>query len=77
MLNALIERGFGIRREHAYEIYHNAKGGGQLAKTDRLDASMIAYYAECYTLNTRGHKICRASMKFLLVDSQLKHLGMT
>jgi len=48
-LNVLIERGFRVSREHAYKIHHHAKGSGQLAKTDRLDASMISHYAECYS----------------------------
>lgn len=49
VLNALIREGFRVSREHAFRIHHHAKGSGQLAKTDRLDASMIAHYAECYS----------------------------
>src|SRR3989304_1639993 len=49
VLNALIKFGFRVSREHAFKIHHHAKGSGQLAKTDRLDASMIAHYAECYS----------------------------
>lgn len=49
VLNALIDKGFRVSREHAYKIHHHAKGSGQLAKTDSLDASMIAHYAECYS----------------------------
>src|SRR5882724_3171734 len=48
VLNGLIKRGFKVSREHALRIHHHAKGSGQMAKTDRLDASMIAHYAECY-----------------------------
>lgn len=48
VLNALIRGGFRVSREHAFRIYHHAKGSGQLAKTDRLDAEMIAHYAQCY-----------------------------
>jgi len=48
ILNALIRRGLRVSREHAYKIHHHGKASGQLAKTDRLDASVIAHYAECY-----------------------------
>ena len=48
VLNALIKEGFRVSREHAFRIHHHAKGRCQMAKTDRLDASMIAHYAECY-----------------------------
>lgn len=43
VLNALITGGFRVSREHAFRIHHHAKGSGQLAKTDRLDAGMIAH----------------------------------
>jgi len=49
LLNALIKEGLRVSRQHAYRIHHHAKGSGQMAKTDRLDASMIAHYAECYS----------------------------
>ncbi len=48
VMNALIIGGFRVSRQHAFRIHHHAKGSGQMAKTDRLDASMIAHYAECY-----------------------------
>jgi Transposase and inactivated derivatives len=49
VLNALIKRGFRVSREHALRIHHHAKASGQMAKTDRLDASVIAHYAQCYS----------------------------
>jgi transposase len=52
VLNALIRGGFRVSREHAFRIHHHAKGSGQLAKTDRLDAGMIAHYAQCYAQET-------------------------
>ncbi len=48
VLNALIKEGFRVSREHAFRIHHHAKGSGQMAKADHLDASMISHYAECY-----------------------------
>src|SRR3990172_5075518 len=54
VLNALIKFGFRVSREHAFKIHHHAKGSGQLAETDRLDASMIAHYAECYSEEIEG-----------------------
>jgi transposase len=49
VFNALVEAGFRVSREHAYRIHHHARGSGQLAKTDSLDSSMIAHYAQCYS----------------------------
>jgi len=49
VFNALVDGGFRVSREHAYKIHHHARGSGQLAKTDRVDASMIAHYAQCYS----------------------------
>jgi transposase len=49
VLNALIKRGFRVSRQHAFRIHHHAKASGQMAKTDRLDASVIAHYAQCYS----------------------------
>jgi transposase len=49
VINALVEAGLRVSREHAYKIHHHARGSGQLAKTDRVDASMIAHYAQCYS----------------------------
>jgi transposase len=45
---ALNQAGFNVCREHPLKIYHHAKGRGKLAKTDRLDASTLAHYAECF-----------------------------
>lgn len=45
---ALNQAGFNVCREHPLKIYHHAKGRGRLAKTDRLDASTLAHYAECF-----------------------------
>jgi transposase len=29
-------------------MHHHAKGSGNLAKTDKLDAKKLAHYGECY-----------------------------
>ncbi len=50
VLNALIRRGLRVSREHAYKIHHHGRASGQLAKSDKLDASVIAHYAECYSV---------------------------
>lgn len=57
VLNALIREGFRVSREHAFRIHHHAKGSGQMAKTDRLDAAMIAHYAECYSSEIEPMKL--------------------
>jgi transposase len=49
VLNALIRRGLKVSREHAYKIHHHGRASGQLAKSDKLDASVIAHYAEVYS----------------------------
>ena len=49
VLNALISRGVRVSREHAYKIHHHGRASGQLAKSDKLDASVIADYAEVYS----------------------------
>jgi transposase len=49
VLNALIGRGLRVSREHAYKIHHHGRASGQLAKSDKLDASVIAHYAEVYS----------------------------
>jgi transposase len=46
--NALMEAGFNVSRQHAYKIHHHAKAMGKLAKTDKIDAGVIAHYAQCY-----------------------------
>jgi transposase len=48
LLLALSEAGLTVHREHPLKVYHHAKGRGKLAKTDRLDASTLAHYAECF-----------------------------
>jgi transposase len=48
VLEALNKAGLKVCREHPLKIYHHAKGRGKLAKTDRLDASTLAHYAECF-----------------------------
>ena len=48
LYNALMGAGFKVSREHPYKIHHHAKGMGKLAKTDRIDAGVIAHYAQCY-----------------------------
>ena len=45
---ALTEAGLPVHREHPLKVHHHAKGRGKLAKTDRLDASTLAHYAECF-----------------------------
>jgi transposase len=45
---ALSEAGLPVHREHPLKVHHHAKGRGKLAKTDRLDASTLAHYAECF-----------------------------
>lgn len=49
LYNALMEAGFRVSREHPYKIHHHAKGMGKLAKTDKIDAGVIAHYAQCYS----------------------------
>jgi len=48
VLEALSQAGLKVYREHPLKVYHHAKGRGKLAKTDRLDASTLAHYAECF-----------------------------
>lgn len=48
VMEALSQAGLKVHREHPLKIYHHAKGRGKLAKTDRLDASTLAHYAECF-----------------------------
>jgi transposase len=48
VLTALKKAGLSVHREHPLKVYHHAKGRGKLAKTDRLDASTLAHYAECF-----------------------------
>ncbi len=48
VLEALSQAGLRVYREHPLKVYHHAKGRGKLAKTDRLDASTLAHYAECF-----------------------------
>ena len=48
VLEALHQAGLKVYREHPLKVYHHAKGRGKLAKTDRLDASTLAHYAECF-----------------------------
>jgi transposase len=53
VLNALIRRGLRVSREHAYKIHHHGRASGQLAKSDKLDASVIAHYAEVYSMKIK------------------------
>ncbi|MGH7884326.1 MAG: IS110 family transposase [Thermodesulfobacteriota bacterium] len=48
VFNSLTEAGFRVSREHAYKIHHHAKAMGKLAKTDKIDAGVIAHYAQCH-----------------------------
>ena len=65
LYKALIEAGFKVSREHPYKIHHHAKGMGKLAKTNRIDAGVIAHYAQCYC---EGIEVTRATNQQLLLS---------
>ncbi len=46
LLAALIAAGIEARRVNPREVHHFARAAGQLAKTDRIDAHMLARFAE-------------------------------
>ena len=46
LLAALIAAGIEARRVNPREVHHFARAAGQLAKTDRIDARMLALFAE-------------------------------
>ena len=46
LLAALIAAGIETRRVNPREVHHFARAAGQLAKTDRIDARMLALFAE-------------------------------
>ncbi len=46
LLAALIAAGIEARRVNPREVHHFARAAGQLAKTDRIDARMLARFAE-------------------------------
>ena len=46
LLTALIAAGSEARRVNPREVRHFARAGGQLAKTDRIDARVLARFAE-------------------------------
>ena len=46
LLVALIAAGIETRRVNPREVHHFARAAGQLAKTDRIDARMLALFAE-------------------------------
>jgi len=48
LVRALIEAGFNVSRINPRQIRDFAKSGGKLAKTDKVDASVIAHFAEVY-----------------------------
>jgi transposase len=48
VLSALSGAGLPVSRPHALTMHHHAKGSGNLAKTDKLDAKKLAHYGECY-----------------------------
>jgi transposase len=48
VLKALSAAGLNVRRESAQHIHYHARSRGRLAKTDRLDANIIAHYAQKY-----------------------------
>ena len=45
-LAALIAAGIETRRVNPREVHHFARAAGQLAKTDQIDARMLALFAE-------------------------------
>lgn len=45
---ALNAAGLPVKREHAANVYHHRKSGGKRAKTDKIDAEVIAHYGQCY-----------------------------
>jgi len=45
---ALNAAGFRVSREPAINLYHHRKSTGKRAKTDKIDAEVIAHYAQCY-----------------------------
>lgn len=65
VLNTLIREEFRVSREHALKIHHHARGSGQLAKTDRLDAKMMAHYAQCYADRIEPAKLPDSNWKLL------------
>lgn len=46
LLAALIAAGIETRRVNPRQVHHFARAAGQLAKTDRIDARMLALFAE-------------------------------
>ena len=46
LLAALIAAGIEARRVNPRQVHHFAHAAGQLAKTDRIDARMLALFAE-------------------------------
>jgi transposase len=57
VLEALVQAGVRVCREHPLKIHHHAKAMGHLAKTDALDAKAIAHYARCYADRLRPHQL--------------------
>jgi len=54
LLAALIAAGIETRRVNPREVHHFARAAGQLAKTDRIDARMLALFAERNTPASAG-----------------------
>ena len=48
LVKTLIKAGFSVACVNPRQIRDFAKSGGKLAKTDKVDASIIAHYAEVY-----------------------------
>lgn len=66
VMGALVGSGFTVSREHARRVYHHAKAMGKLAKTDKIDASVISHYAQSYCEDIKSRK--RTKKQLLLSD---------
>lgn len=65
----LIEAGFPVRRESALKLYYHGRSKGQLGKTDKMDARMIADYAYQYADKLRPDTLLerdRETLKLLI-----------
>jgi transposase len=87
VLSALCQAGFAVRRLNPQQVRQFARAGGQRAKTDRLDAEVIAAYAATFDGPTANSDMERyrlaelVSYRRQLVDeevslaNQMEHLG--
>lgn len=72
VMGALVRSGFTVSREHARRLHHHAKAMGHLAKTDKIDASVISHYAQCYCEDIKGRK---KTKKQLLLSELVSRRG--